>query len=308
MDDTPQPDPFAGLTPPIYYQVTHALTAHLPPPLTDTPQALIARNDTAIAQVAAMQPTNANEAALAVQCVATRAQAEDVLRLLRKHADDDINLVVRLNAQYVAMVRASLGAHGHLTRAQKQRHKREASDTTREADEWTQHVVGRSMQQALAEGLRTATPADDAIHAAAAQPPRDAHPPTAAGPPVQRPAPVPTVAPPPAAAAVSAVPSRRPGDNPLPVPAGLPVPSTPVPPRPSARPAPDDADEPPRDLRTEAEHYAVIYPTRAQQIRRYGGLPPDCSFGPPDDDLVAAIVRGTSPALRALDVPAAAAG
>jgi hypothetical protein len=105
------------------------------------------------------------------------------------------------------------------------------------------------------------------------------------------------------------MPSPQPGGNPLPVAVRLPVASAPTrspPPRPPGRTAWDDADDPPRDLCAEAERYAAIYPRRAQQIRRYGGLPPDCSFGPPDDDLVAAIAGGTSPALRALDVPNAA--
>ena len=35
--------------------------------------------------------------------------------------------------------------------------------------------------------------------------------------------------------------------------------------------------------------------------------PPGCNFGRPGDDLVRAIVSGTSPASRALDAPAAAA-
>jgi hypothetical protein len=36
-------------------------------------------------------------------------------------------------------------------------------------------------------------------------------------------------------------------------------------------------------------------------IRLLGGLPVHCDFGPPEPELVRAIVTGTSPALRALD-------
>ena len=68
-----------------------------------------------------------------------------------------------------------------------------------------------------------------------------------------------------------------------------------------------ETDEPQRDLAADADYYARVYPYRARPIRQYGGLPPGCSFGPPDDDLVRAIVTGTSPTLRALDDPAAAA-
>ena len=55
------------------------------------------------------------------------------------------------------------------------------------------------------------------------------------------------------------------------------------------------------DLLAEAEHYAILYPERAALIRRVGGLPDDPSFGPPDDDLVQALIAGRSPALVALD-------
>jgi hypothetical protein len=71
-------------------------------------------------------------------------------------------------------------------------------------------------------------------------------------------------------------------------------------PLPDAPPDPADA-EPVIDLAAEAERYAVIYPDRAARIRAAGGLPARCEFGPPDDDLVAAIVNGTSPALLEAD-------
>jgi hypothetical protein len=65
--------------------------------------------------------------------------------------------------------------------------------------------------------------------------------------------------------------------------------------------APDQADL------TEAEQYAAIYPDRAALIRATGGLPPKPSFGPPEPDIVEAIVNGTGPILRALDRPPAVA-
>ena len=54
-----------------------------------------------------------------------------------------------------------------------------------------------------------------------------------------------------------------------------------------------------------AEKYATIYPRRAALIRSLGRLPDKCDFGPPDDDLVEAIVASTSPILRELDKPVA---
>jgi hypothetical protein len=71
-----------------------------------------------------------------------------------------------------------------------------------------------------------------------------------------------------------------------------------------AEPAAAQPPEPPRpafsDL-SEAEQYALIYPDRAALIRANGGLPPRCDFGPPEPELVEALVHGSTPLLRALD-------
>lgn len=84
---------------------------------------------------------------------------------------------------------------------------------------------------------------------------------------------------------------------------GLDRPPPPAPPPdPPASPLPEPA-EPPRDTAAEAERYAQIYPQRAALIRRLGRLPDNPSFGPPDEDLVCALVNGRSPALVALDDP-----
>jgi hypothetical protein len=116
----------------------------LPPPLDDSPEALQARNHAAIAKVAALLPVNANEIDLAAQCIAARAQAEDILRLLRQH-EGDIGLVLRLNAQYGSMVRTSLSVQGRLMRVQAVRQKREAIEGAASQDAWTLHVAERSM-------------------------------------------------------------------------------------------------------------------------------------------------------------------
>ncbi len=54
---------------------------------------------------------------------------------------------------------------------------------------------------------------------------------------------------------------------------------------------------------TEAEQYAVIYPGRAALIRGNGGLPARLDFGPPEAEIVEALVHGTSPILRAIGPP-----
>ena len=144
METSSPPPPAIELSTPLYYQLVYTLTDLLPPPLDDTPEALRARNHAAIAKVAALLPVNANEADLAAQCIAARAQAEDVLRLLRENADD-IHLVMRLNAQYGSMVRTSLSVHARLMPVQAVRRKREAIDGAATEDTWTQHVAERSM-------------------------------------------------------------------------------------------------------------------------------------------------------------------
>src|SRR5450432_287414 len=138
----PHPDP--NLSTRLYYQLVYTLTDLLPPPLDDTAEALYTRNHAAIAKVAALLPVNANEADLAAQCIAARGQADEMLRLLRQHAGD-IGLVMRLNAQYGAMVRTSQSMHKHLIRVQALRHKREAIDGAANDDAWALHMAERSM-------------------------------------------------------------------------------------------------------------------------------------------------------------------
>ena len=140
--------PPIDLTAQAYRHLMHTLIALLPPPLEDTPEAALTRNHAAIARIAALAPVNESEAELAAQCIAARAQAEDLLRLIRLH-DNDINLVIRLNAQYAAMVRASLAAHNRLLREQQQRRKREATSSAADQDEWTRHIAAQSMLGAL---------------------------------------------------------------------------------------------------------------------------------------------------------------
>ncbi|WP_158923309.1 hypothetical protein [Acidisphaera sp. S103] len=144
METFSQPPQTIDLATHLYYQLVYTLTDLLPPPLDDTPAALRTRNHAAIAKVAALLPVNANEADLAAQCIAARAQAEEMLRLIRQNADD-IQLVMRLNAQYGSMVRTSLSAHARLMRVQAVRQKREAIEGAANQDAWAQHIAERSM-------------------------------------------------------------------------------------------------------------------------------------------------------------------
>jgi hypothetical protein len=151
MEAFSPPRPAIDLSTHLYYQLVYTLTDLLPPPLDDTPASLRTRNQAAIAKVAALLPVNANEidltpsfACSVAQCIAARARAEDLLRLLRQNADD-IGLVMRLNAQYESMVRNSPSVHGRLMRVQALRQKREAIDGPANQDAWSQHIAERSM-------------------------------------------------------------------------------------------------------------------------------------------------------------------
>jgi hypothetical protein len=278
-----QTDPTQLLTHQAYYQLIHTLFALLPPPLADNQEALLARNNAAIAKVAALAPVNADEADIAAHCVAARAQAEDVLRLIRCHAGDT-GLVMKLTTQYALMERTAGSIRTQLQRLQAARHKREKDSDPASADEWARHIAARLMQRALDQGpvpVAVVAVTDDPVSGEPPAPPV----PVPAAPATQPPpALVPPAASPPPGRAPAAAPPRR------------------------YRPRhASEAYEPPRDLAAEADHYAIVYPNRVRAIRQYGGLPPDCNFGPPDDDLLHAIITGASPVLLALDSPAAAA-
>jgi hypothetical protein len=66
-----------------------------------------------------------------------------------------------------------------------------------------------------------------------------------------------------------------------------------------APPEPDAPDAPGVAL------YEAIYPDRAALIRRHGGVPADVTFGPPDEDMVRALLATRSTTLNALDPQAA---
>jgi integrase len=143
METSTPPPPSTNLSTQLYLQLVCTLTDLLPPPLDGSPGALRARNHAAIAKVASMLPINANEVDLAAQCIAARAQAEDIMRLLRANAHN-VALVIRLNAQYTSMVRTSLSVHARLMRVQAVRQKREAIEGAATQDAWTQHVAEQS--------------------------------------------------------------------------------------------------------------------------------------------------------------------
>src|SRR5487761_2723593 len=144
METSSPPHPATDLEIHLYYQVVYTLGGLLPPPIDDTPEARYTRDHAAKVKMEALLPVNANEVDLAAQCIAAWAQAEEMLRLGNRHADDTA-LMLRLNRQYASMVRTALAVHGRLMRVQAVRQKREATEGTVQQDAWTRHVVERSM-------------------------------------------------------------------------------------------------------------------------------------------------------------------
>ncbi len=147
MDALTPPDPLACLPRDAYAHLIVTLRATLPP-TDDTPQALANRDHAAIAQVAALCPVNAAEAALAGQYVAANAQAMDCLRLAR---DPDIapEWALRCTAQAASMMRQAQGAMRLLLRAQATRTKLEADSAAVDRAAWTEHCATQWMAQAL---------------------------------------------------------------------------------------------------------------------------------------------------------------
>jgi hypothetical protein len=66
-------------------------------------------------------------------------------------------------------------------------------------------------------------------------------------------------------------------------------------PQPQPTPPPATGPDPERtqaDLDADVKLYAAMYPDRVSRICAAGGLPPDLDFGPPEPEIVAALLRG----------------
>jgi hypothetical protein len=149
MDPQPHPDFSLQLPRDAYYQLIHTLCTSLPPPVTDTPEDRTHRDNAAIAQVAALLPANAAEAALAAQYVAANSQAMDSLRLARDPAMSLVQ-VLQCSAQSASMMRQSRGALGMLLRLHAARQKLEANAAALDRAAWTEHCAAGLMAHALA--------------------------------------------------------------------------------------------------------------------------------------------------------------
>ena len=222
----------ANLPASVAREVFASLCDFLPPPRTDMPEARAARDETAMAAVAALYPNDAFEALLAAEIVGADAHAKDCLRLAVQPGQDAEG-ARRCRAQASAMLRHVQSGLRSLQRIQAKWEKAEAAmhPVAMERAGWW----FRDASVPLPEGTPDEVEAPQSVAAqSAAAPPDD-----------------------------------------------------------------DWADRKFSDL-SEAEQYATLYPDRAARIRAHGGLPARIDFGPPEPEIVDALVNGTSPILRAL--------
>jgi len=144
----PQPDLALQLPRDMYYLLIHTLCGSLPPPITNSPEDRIRRDNAAMAQVACLLPANADEANIAVQYIAASAQALDCLRLARAYPSEEV-LGLKCTAQAASMMRQARGARSLLMRVQAQREKREADNVSADQAARTEHCAIGLMADAL---------------------------------------------------------------------------------------------------------------------------------------------------------------
>jgi len=163
----PSTSPLPNLPPAIAREILATLTATLPLPPDDTPDARAARDQTAIAAVAALHPADAMEALLAAQIVTADAHAKDSLREAVAPGQDPAT-ARRCRAQACAMMRQMQSGLRTLQRTQAAREKAEAAtDPTamERAGWWFRDVSVPDPAAVQAEPLYHATPPQPAIPA-----------------------------------------------------------------------------------------------------------------------------------------------
>ena len=142
MDPEPEPlDLTLQLPRDTYYQIIHTLRGSLPPPITDTPEDLVRRDNATMAQVAALLPVTADEVNLAATYIAANAQAMECLRLARQYHGDP-NSILKCTAQSANMMRQARAARTLLLRVQAERRKLEADPVALDRAAWTEHCTG----------------------------------------------------------------------------------------------------------------------------------------------------------------------
>ena len=115
-----------NLSPAIAREVFATLCTALPGPAIDTPENRAARDEAAMAAVAALHPADAFEAKLAAEIVAADASVMDCLRLAAQYGSD-LTATLRCRAQATSTMRQMRSALRDLQKIQATREKAEAT-------------------------------------------------------------------------------------------------------------------------------------------------------------------------------------
>ncbi len=120
------------------------LTAVLPPPPDDTPEARLYRDTAAIAAVAALLPAGTAETNLAISHIAANAHAMECMRVANS-PDIPLDKALKCLAQSASMLRQALSALRALERMQANRARREAAGDETGIAARTEHVVAAGL-------------------------------------------------------------------------------------------------------------------------------------------------------------------
>lgn len=158
-------NPLPYLPPAIGGHIAREMAAALPPPSLNTPEGIAARDVSAIAQVAALDPQTAAEAILAVEHVVLLANALQAMAEARRPGLTDAEMH-RAERRHDAMVRLAGTVLRHLERLQARRHVRQRNpQATAEAERRAAALTGLMM-----EGQRPRVPRPSAVPAPQQQP------------------------------------------------------------------------------------------------------------------------------------------
>ena len=151
MESTPpqsyQPNPEVLLQQEIHYRLAQTLRDGLPPLADDTPEARDRQIRCAIADAAALVPSNSFEAHLAAQAVATAAHQMQCLSQVRLTLDP--KRADQIRAQAAHMGREQRGFINALLRLQRVREKRESTEASCGNADRTEHSVRGLMLDAV---------------------------------------------------------------------------------------------------------------------------------------------------------------
>ena len=280
-----------------FYEAFYKVRDTLPPPLEETPEGYARRDRAVLNQIKQLVPASAIEAEFAAKSVAAGEFQLGCMREARQLAQRNPSRHDDLIAQAARMGRESRGHLASLLRVQAARAKREATREAAFQADAIEGYAGDMMLDASGGPARVRRPGPRERRGPRR---RRSCVPDPRRSPCRRRLPFPPRHPRP-----RRCPRRRRerGRRPLcrtarrhPGASHRPAIFPRLPARAAApRPQVDDDDWPVPDWGAQAEQYAIHYPQRARLIRHLGGLPAKCDFGPPEPELVRAIISWHHP-------------